>query len=297
MSGTCTIGVDYGTNSVRAVVVDCRRRPRRRHARVRLSERRPGRAARSEAAAPGAAESRRLHRGAARVGRRRAGGRRARSRVLARPRHRHRRRHDRLDAAAGRRAGAAAGARSALDETTSRRTRGCGRTTPSAAEAAAITDDREGARARTARADRRHLFVRMVVVEDLALPQGRAGRVRRGGELGRARRLRPGRARRRRRLDDRSSAASAPPATRRCTPRRGAGCRRRRSWRGSIRSSPTLRDRLYDKAWPPGRPAGRLERRVGARRSACAPGIADRDGRLRRALRRRRLRHAAPARW
>ena len=39
------------------------------------------------------------------------------------------------------------------------------------------------------------------------------------------------------------------------------------------------------------RPAGHAVRASGRRRSGCAPGIADRDGRLRRALRRRRLRH------
>ena len=76
------------------------------------------------------------------------------------------------------------------------------------------------------------------MVEDLAMPEGRAGRVRRRGELGRARRLRSGGARRRRRSQATSSAASARPDTRRCTRRRGAGCRRRSFSRAWIRSSP-----------------------------------------------------------
>ena len=55
-----------------------------------------------------------------------------------------------------------------------------------------------------------------------------------------------------------SSAASAPPVTRRCIRMHGEACRRRSF---SPRLDPKLaelRDRLYDKAHPPGRPAGTL---------------------------------------
>ena len=55
-----------------------------------------------------------------------------------------------------------------------------------------------------------------------------------------------------------SSAASAPPVTRLCTRTHGTACRRRRSSRVSIRRLAELRDRLYDKALPPGAPAGAL---------------------------------------
>ena len=109
----------------------------------------------------------------------------------------------------------------------------------SAAEAAAITETAQRARAGAAGADRRHVFLRVVVVEDLALPQGRPGRLRRRGELGRAGGLHSGRAVGRRRLDE-----DRPLRLRRgpqgdVLARRGAACRRRRSSPGSIRSSPT----------------------------------------------------------
>ena len=140
-----------------------------------------------------------------------------------------------------------------------------------AGEAAAITAMARRARAGPARADRRHVFLRVVLVEDLALPERRARRVRRRGELGGAGRFRPVGARRRRPARATSCAASARPDTRRCTPRRGAACRRRRSSRGSIRSWPTLRDRLYDARLRRGSPAGKLSAAWADDASACAP--------------------------
>ncbi len=116
---------------------------------------------------------------------------------------------------------------------------------------------RQTARARIPRADRRRLLLGMVVVEDLALPEGGAGCVPRGGELGRARRLRSGVARRRERSRK----------------DRALGVRRRAQgdvfgqWGGLpakmflARLDPdlaALRDRLYDEALPPGQPAGQL---------------------------------------
>ena len=140
-------------------------------------------------------------------------------------------------------------------------------------EAAAITETARRARARVPRRHRRHVLIRMVLVEDLALPESRARRVRRRRELGRARRLPAGGARGR---DDRrttSGAVSAPPATRRCTRRRGAACRPKRFLTRLDPKLASLRARLYDKAWPSDRPAGESVRRNGPRRSACREGI------------------------
>ena len=100
--------------------------------------------------------------------------------------------------AAYRRAGAAAGDRSAMGKSPRRagvvmegphRRRGSG------------GDHGDGARtcAAVSRADRRHLLVRVVVVEDLEMPQGGAGGVRCGRQLGGARRFRARGARRGRR--------------------------------------------------------------------------------------------------
>ena len=121
--------------------------------------------------------------------------------------------------------------------------------------------------------DRRHLLLRVVLVEDLALPEGGARRLRRRRQLGGAGRLHPGGARRASPTRARSSAASAPPATRRCTPTTGAACPTKEFLARLDPKLADLRDRLYDKAYPADRPAGTLCAGVGRRRSACAEGI------------------------
>ena len=195
---------------------------------------------------------------------RRAGGGARRPRASREQRHRHRRRHDRLDADPGRRAAPAAGARPEVEgqprrprlalEGPHRRRRGRG-------------DHGDGARARAAvpRADRRHVLVRVVLVEDLALPEGRARGLRRRRQLGRA----------------------APTSSRRCSPastipttdparrlrrrpqgdvlrRVGRPARRRSSSRASTRSSPRCATASTTRPTRPDRPAGTLCARVGA---------------------------------
>ena len=87
-------------------------------------------------------------------------------------------------------------------------------------------------------------------------------------QLDRAGRLHPGGARGHQGPQGRRCAACAPPATRRCTRTRGAGCRRRRSSPGSTRSWPTCG---IASTTTPGRPTGPpgASRRPGRRRSAC----------------------------
>ena len=189
------VGIDFGTNSVRAIVVSCEdgrevgeavfNYPSGDHG-VLLHPRDPHLARQNPAD---------YIEGAARIRHRRARRGVARSGVRAPSRDRHRCRHDGIDAAADRRGGAAARDRPALARQPRRprvavegphgRGRGGGH-------------HRCGARARAvpARADRRHLLLGVVVVEDLALPEGRARRLRCRRELGGARRLRARRSRR-----------------------------------------------------------------------------------------------------
>ncbi len=89
--------------------------------------------------------------------------------------------------------------------------------------------DRGRARAAVPRADRRHVLLRVVLVEDLALPEGGARTSSPPPTAGSSwptssRPSSPAST-----IPRRSSAASAPPATRRCTPTPGAACRRRTS--------------------------------------------------------------------
>ena len=137
---------------------------------------------------------------------------------------------------------------------------------------------------------RRRLFLGMVLVESLALPQRRAGRVRRGLFLGRDRRLDPRRARRRRR--------SAPGQARRLR-RRPQGAVFRRMGRPAGQGiSGDARPAARRAARPPLRKGLRRHRAGGfaVRRMGGAAGAAgghsDRHRRVRRALRRDRLRRA-----
>ena len=142
-----------------------------------------------------------------------------------------------------------------------------------AEEAAAITAIATRACAAVSRADRRHVFVRVVVVEDLEVPEGGAGGVRCRRQLGGARRFRARGARRRRR-----SQAHRPLHVRR-RPQgdvfRGVGRaaveRISRPPRPEARRSarPSVRSRAAA-----GHTGGRLVRRSGRRRSGCAEGIA-----------------------
>ena len=233
-----TVGVDYGTNSVRAIVVDCTDGrvlgthvfdyPSGDHG-VLLDPKQPHLARQNPADYIAGLRASVL--GA-------LGGSGTRRAFFTRSRHRYRRRHDRLDAASARRERAPAFARSASSRTTWRRTRGSGRTTPPP-RGCGDHGDRRPTRSGTARANRRHLFVRVVVVENLALPEGGAGGLRRRGDLGGAGGFHSGVARRRRAIRATSSAASVPPATRRCTPTPGADFRRRPFSRASTRSSPS----------------------------------------------------------
>ena len=105
-------------------------------------------------------------------------------------------------------------------------------------------------------AHRRRLLLGVVLVEDLALPQGRSRRLRRGRELDRAGRLRARRPGRGRRARARSSAASARPATRPSTPTPGGACRTRRSSPASIRSWPRCATGSTTRPTPPTAPRG-----------------------------------------
>ena len=258
MTPAFTIGVDFGTNSVRAVVIDCRdgraigthiHQYRAGEQGVLLDARDPhlarqdpadyleglresvkGALAAAEAAGAG------LHPG---------------------QRDRHRRRHHRLDAAPGRCLESAPGARSEV-EVEPRGARVALEGSHLGGRGRRDHRDRRRARAGAARADRRDVFLRVVLVEDLALPARRAGRVRRGGELGGAGRFRARRCSPASPTRATSSAASARRDTRRCTPRRGAACRRRRSSRRLDPKLADLRDRLYERAYAADTPAGKL---------------------------------------
>ena len=165
--------------------------------------------------------------------------------------------------------------RSASGQTTSRRTRGSGRTTRRPRKRRAITETATRARAGVLLAPIGGTYSSEWWWSKIwHCLKRRARRVRRGRELGGAGRLRPGAS---------SSGVNDSRQIVRCICAAGHKAMYSEAWGGLpskaflARLDPKLaelRDRLYDKAWPPGRPAGRLSRRVGARRSACAPGIA-----------------------
>jgi len=280
MAKAYTLGIDYGTNSVRALVVDCAD-GRRSGRSSSTTPRRAGHPARPERPSPRPPEPGRLRRRARGVGERcarRSGeaagllpGRRDRIGVDTtgstpipvdaknRP----------LALEAKWKANLAAQAWLWKDHT-------------GAEEAAAITRTAASTRRSTWR-DRRHVLVGVVLVEDLALPEGGAGRLRRGPQLGRARRLRPAVL----------AGVDDPAKIQRCVCAAGHKAMYSDVWGGLPakdflkRLDPRLadlRDRLYEKAHAAdGRPA--LSRRSG-RRGWASARESHRDGGLRRALRR-----------
>ena len=271
MKPAFTIGVDYGTNSVRALVVDCADGRELGTAVFDYPTRRAGRAARPEGPAPGAAESRRLR---ARASSASVTGGARRGRDASRASRAHGVIGIGVDTTGstphpGRRGRPAAGARPEV-EGEPRRARLAVEGPHRGRRGGGDHAHRARARAAVPRADRRHLLVRVVVVEDLALPEGRARRVRRRRELGRARRLRPGAC---------SPASTTRAQIVRCvcaaghkamySRRLGRAARRRSSWRASIRSSPSCATGSTTKRHALDRPAGRLCARVGRRSSAC----------------------------
>jgi hypothetical protein len=206
-------------------------------------------------------------------------------RASPRARDRHRRGHHRLDADAGRREGPAArlDPRLAVEP---RRAR-LALEGPHRAEEAAGSPSRAAHAPAVPRADRRHLLVGVVLVEDLALPERRAGRLRRGRSWVELADFVPAcspasttRARSALRLRGRAQGD--------VLRRRGAACRRRSSSRASTRSWPRCATGSTTKAHP--RTAGGRAVTASGRAKLGLPRASHRDGRLRRPLRRRRLR-------
>ncbi len=231
------LGLDFGTNSVRALVVDVGERRRGRHGHLRLPER-PGRhPPRSQGHQPGPPESGRLdpryRDGRARgPGRGEEEGQRLRSRL----RRRHRRRHDGFDPTPRRPGRQAARPLQGVQEEPerprlalegphgTRRSRGDHR-------------PRRGRAPRVSGQVRRDLFLRVVLEQDPPLPadgpEGRLGRL----FLGRVRRLHPRPSHR----DRRSAEDEAEPLRRRPQGHvqrpLGRPARRKRSWPSSTRAS------------------------------------------------------------
>ena len=254
-----TIGVDYGTNSVRAVVVDCERRTRAsaracstiraatraccsirssRTWRARIPRttsrgfaRRCGARSPTRSATPGFSRERVIGIGVDTTG----------STPLP------------VDAR-----GASAGDATRDGRATWRRTRGCGRTTRPPRRPRAITEIAAAHAPEYSGADRRHVLVGVVVVEDLALPASVAPDVFDAAaswvELADF-------------VPAVLSGVDDPTQIVRCICAAGHKAMYSDAWGGLpskaflARLDPKLaelRDRLYDKAWPPGRPAGSL---------------------------------------
>ena len=290
MAKAYTLGIDYGTNSVRAPGRRLRRRPGGGHVRLRLPLGRPGHPAGPEGPPPRPAEPGRLHRRPAGLGatgpwprpRSEPGFARARRR-------RHRRRHDRLDAHPGGRQRPAARPRTEVEGQPRRPglavegphggRRGGGDHREARPSTRRSTSRRSAARTRPSGSGRRSGTACKVAPDVFAAAYSWV-------ELADYVPARPGR---RRRPRERSCAASAPPATRRCTPRPGAACPRRTSWRASTRGWPSCATASSRRPAPPiGPPA--LSRADWATKLGLPRGHPDRHGRLRRPLRRGRRR-------
>ena len=132
-------------------------------------------------------------------------------------------------------------------------------------EAAKITALAREMRPAIRRQMRRRLFLRVVLVEDLALPERRARRYSRRRIPGSrsptgSRPSSPASP-----IRARSSAACARRDTRRCTPKNGAACRTRSSSTALDPRLAPLRDRLYEKAYDASEPAGALSPEWAAR--------------------------------
>ncbi len=296
MAAQFAIGVDYGTNSVRALVVDIADGRGDRHARLRLPQRRGGHPARPDATRTWPARTRpTTSKGFVRVGdaapltrpQRHAGFRRRAGR-------RHRRRHHRLDADPGRRRGAALALKPEFKNNLAAHA-WLWKDHTSHAEAAEITATGPQAERAVSGEVRRHLLFGVVLVEDPALhcaPRPKCPRPRRAGSSWPTScpPTSPATPTRRR-----WPAASAPPATRRCTTRSGAACR---APSFSTRSTPGLVAlALLD---PSGRrrtsKAGELTAEVAAT-GRPAGGHPGGGRRLRRPHGRGRRRRDGQARW
>ena len=160
-------------------------------------------------------------------------------------------------------------------------------------------DHRDGAQheARSHRLVRRHVFLRVGLLEAAALAAPQSGEARPLCHRARALRHGGGHAVRRHAIRRRRRAACAPWATSGCGTRRWAGCRRRSSWSRWIRCSPGVRAKTRRACTPPATASPGSCRPNGRRSSGCAPGIPIPVGRLRRALGRDRRGRAALATW
>ena len=171
-----TIGIDFGTNSVRALVVRCADGAEFGSCVVDYPS-----GAQGVLLDPGDDHLARQHPGDYLFGLEQSvKGALAEAAEDARFRpaegHRHRRRHDRLEPDPRRRDEPAPGPQREMEAQSRRRNAGSGRTTPAGARRRASPSSRAKHPPAIHRQMRQHLFLGMVLVEDLALPQRRARR-------------------------------------------------------------------------------------------------------------------------